>query len=77
MVITNHSMANSGTNCSIKVTKKKSSRQTKGKGSRDLKSGLDAKVAENAEKLNRRKLDALKKGIHKLREDSKKTFLSI
>ena len=61
MVITNHSMANSGTNCSIKVTKKKSSRQTKGKGSRDLKSGLDAKVAENAEKLNRRKLDALKK----------------
>jgi len=68
MVITSHSMANSGTNCSIKVTKKKSSWQPKGNSSRDLKSGLDAQAAENAEKLNRRKLDTLKIGVHKLRE---------
>ena len=59
----------------IKDTKNNDSIQTVQEGgSFNLQEGLDAQASENAEKINRRKLDALKKGIHKMREGQEEDF---
>ena len=54
--------------------KKVASRSSPADGATDLQAGMAAQAASNEEKLARRKIDALRKGIHKVGEGQEEAF---